>query len=75
MTENTKKFKMPQTTLEKINHSEHLNSMGNEYLKNQEYIKGIKSYKRVFLFLNGLNNSLMDVFSNNNNGGCACLLL
>jgi tetratricopeptide (TPR) repeat protein len=60
--------KMPQTLEEKIEISNELKKQGNEFLKLGEYKKACHTYKKVFLYINGINSSIGDIFSGNQNG-------
>ena len=53
--------KIPQTTEDKIEVATQLKNEGNDHFKKQDYKKAINTYKKVFLYINGLNSNLSSV--------------
>ncbi|KAG2383152.1 hypothetical protein C9374_004489 [Naegleria lovaniensis] len=60
-------FEIPETSEGKINYAKKLKDDGNDQFKQGNYLKAIKLYKTIFLYVTGLESNLMSVMSNNNN--------
>ena len=56
-----RQHEIPETNEEKLAYALKLKEEGNEFFKKADYLKAVKLYKTIFLYVTGLNSNLMSV--------------